>query len=375
MTEVCKLLKIKHIKTSGYQPQGNSVERLHRYMNAAITIQCHEYHLEWDECLDAIMYVYRASVSRSTAYSPFEMVYGRPAPLAVDSLFDKQEEPKSAHEYVRRLEKHLAVIYARAAAQQYRVQQQNASYRDGNEKRKEVQFEVGDAVLVWGPVTKNAPYLKSKLLYQWSEPFVVKTKVSKLHYILMQEQQRAGGKVMVETTAMHVNRLRPYTPWSDGRPSISNEPPLQEMWANPTALPVTKDFVILKTPEEGWRGWPFLVGKVLKVVAPKQAGGVTTFVLHWHGNNKASSAKGPYKPGYVDSMDNKLVFGPADKAMLKRSKEWSSAITKQVVSMQDILMVNPVLTKAGMLSSESMRLLATCPHIDWAGQLDVDMFE
>jgi len=49
MTEVCKLLNIKHIKTSGYQPQGNSVERLHGYMNAAITIQwadCHEYHLE-----------------------------------------------------------------------------------------------------------------------------------------------------------------------------------------------------------------------------------------------------------------------------------------------------------------------------------------
>jgi hypothetical protein len=180
---------------------------------------------------------------------------------------------------------------------------------------------------------------------------------------------------MVETTAMHVNRLRPYTPWSDGRPSISNEPPLQDMWANPTAPPVAKDFVILKTPEEGWRGWPFLLGKVVKVVAPKQAGGQATFVLHWHGNNKAGSAKGPYKPGYVDSMDNKLVFGPADKAMLKRSKEWSSTTTKQVVSMQDILMVNPVLTKSGMLSSESMRLLATCPHIDWAGQLDVDMFE
>ena len=98
-------------------------------------------------------------------------------------------------------------------------------------------------------------------------------------------------------------------------------------------------------------------------------------MIHWHGNNKAGSAKGPYKPGYVDSMDNKLVFGPSDKAMLKRSKEWTSAVTKQRVSMQDILLVKPEFTKAGMLSAESMRTLATCPHINWTDQLEVDMFE
>ena len=37
---VCKAMDIKHIRSSGYQPQGNAVERFHSFLNAALTIQC-----------------------------------------------------------------------------------------------------------------------------------------------------------------------------------------------------------------------------------------------------------------------------------------------------------------------------------------------
>ena len=51
---VCKAMDIKHIRSSGYQPQGNAVERFHSFLNAALTIQCHEQRVPWDEALAPI---------------------------------------------------------------------------------------------------------------------------------------------------------------------------------------------------------------------------------------------------------------------------------------------------------------------------------
>ena len=102
MQAVCRILKIKHIKTSGYQPQGNCVERFHRFLNAALTIYCHEFRSSWEDALDPILFALRASVSASTGYSPFYLVYGRDAPLPLDSIFGLEHDttPVSLPAYV-----------------------------------------------------------------------------------------------------------------------------------------------------------------------------------------------------------------------------------------------------------------------------------
>ena len=147
---------IKHIRSSGYQPQGNAVERFHSFLNAALTIQCHEQRIPWDEALAPIIYAYRASVSRSTGFSPFYMVYARQAPLSMDLVLAGPEQAQSPLQFVKALENRMAIVYKQAIQQQTRVRNQNVLYRNAEEKRKAVNFEVGDAVKLWGPVSAGA---------------------------------------------------------------------------------------------------------------------------------------------------------------------------------------------------------------------------
>ena len=86
MQAVCRTMGIAHIKTSGYQPQGNCVERFHRFLMAALCIHCHEFRHSWDEALPLILYAFRASVSSTTGHSPFYLTYGREAPLPMGAI-------------------------------------------------------------------------------------------------------------------------------------------------------------------------------------------------------------------------------------------------------------------------------------------------
>ena len=208
MQGVNKLLRIKHVRSSGYQPQGNQVERFHRFLVAALCIYCHEYRCAWDEALPQILFAFRASVSATTGYSPFFLVYGREAPLPVDSLFKLQhdENPITYAGYAARMQRAMQNVYKGVAKTQLKAMQRNKVDRDRREQRIAVSYEPGDSVLVWGPVSKGAPYPnKKKLLYQWSEPRIVKERVSPLHYKLYRRVELKNSVEYREGPPVHVN--------------------------------------------------------------------------------------------------------------------------------------------------------------------------
>ena len=65
-------LGIKLVTTAGYNPTGNSsVERFHRYFNAALSIVYDKIKATWDQIIPSILFSYRASVNDTTGYSPF----------------------------------------------------------------------------------------------------------------------------------------------------------------------------------------------------------------------------------------------------------------------------------------------------------------
>ena len=82
---------------------------------------------------------------------------------------------------------------------------------------------------------------------------------------------------------------------------------------------------------------------------------------------------GTYKPGYVDEKDNKLVFGAQKN--LRRFRPWTSSTTKTEVKMDDVLVVEPRLTKTGKLSSQLQLLLESCPRISWSSGERLDIFK
>ena len=108
-----------------------------------------------------------------------------------------------------------------------------------------------------------------------------------------------------------------------------------------------------------------LVGQVVAVVSEGANEPERRFVVHWFGNN-AGILKGPHRPGFVDSADNKLVFGPKRAQGRGRYSPWTSALTKQRVTQGDILLVEPKLSSGNKLLSEDLNHLENCPFLSWA---------
>jgi hypothetical protein len=363
MQEVCRILRIHHIKTSGFNPQANGVvERFHRFLMACLTVHVHEFRSTWDDALAPILFAFRASVSTTTGYSPFFLVYGREAPLPLDSLFKLEQEgrPQSVEQYTRRLHQTLQNVYKGVAKAHMAAMEKNRDYRDRKEQRKHVSFTPGDFVLVWGPVAAGAPYPdKKKLLYQWSTPRVVHTQISDLHYRVLERVENKHSVSYELSQPIHVNRLRPFSPLDDGKPSVPNQPPPpKSRWITPQA-PVVGDMVVVHTEAE-WDDKPFDVARVLQVL---REGRTTRFVVHWFGNMQ-DAVTGAQHPCYVDRRDNKRVYKRQDSKAAQFSP-WTSETTRTKITQENLLLVGVKLTRAGKLSAEDLDKLQACPHIQW----------
>ena len=162
--------------------------------------------------------------------------------------------------------------------------------------------------MVWGPVTAKATHPKSaKLLYKWSNPHVVVKKVSRLLYKVASYKtfKTKPGQLIVKGP-FHVNRLHPYTPLSDGSPSVQCNPDRpRARWSRPERKAKVNDVVIICVNSE-WEDTPFAVCKVLNTriataLRPR------SYVVQWYGSY-ASRIRGPYFQGWVDSKDNKVVY-------------------------------------------------------------------
>jgi hypothetical protein len=89
-------LGIHPIYTSGWQPQSNGVcERTNRYINAALSCVVNAYKNDWQYFVDTAIFAHRVSVSSSTGYSPFELLYLRKPTLPVDLLFGVLPPPEA----------------------------------------------------------------------------------------------------------------------------------------------------------------------------------------------------------------------------------------------------------------------------------------
>jgi len=74
---MCKRWSIRQIKTTGWQPQANPVERVHRWLNSSMTTLSSAFGNDWDTCVDAVIFSFNTSYHEATGFSPYNLVYGR----------------------------------------------------------------------------------------------------------------------------------------------------------------------------------------------------------------------------------------------------------------------------------------------------------
>ena len=87
VSELCKLLGIRKIHSSGYRPQtSGSVKNWHHTLHAMMAKMVSSHQRDWSDCLGYVTFCYNASVHSSTGYSPFFLTTGREAVWNADFL-------------------------------------------------------------------------------------------------------------------------------------------------------------------------------------------------------------------------------------------------------------------------------------------------
>jgi hypothetical protein len=199
MKEVSRLLSVKQIFTTPYNPRCNGmVERFNGSLKKILRRLCAESPKEWDRYLPAVLFAYRTSVQESTGFTPFEIVTGRKArgPLDILKAYwskDDEEEARTVYQYVLDLRQRLEQTCRLAEEESKTAQRRNKKYYDKKTGRKKI--KVGSKVLILLPTKSN------KLLLQWRGPFEVIEQKSPVNYVV---------KVKGREKNFHVNNLKPY---------------------------------------------------------------------------------------------------------------------------------------------------------------------
>ena len=106
MQEAFRRASIRLTFTLTYNPQSNSVERVHGDLNIMLRVLRHQHAADWEEVLPVALLALRSAVHESTEVTPFACVYRKEPATPLDMLCYFPGAPLAAHSYVRRLEDH-----------------------------------------------------------------------------------------------------------------------------------------------------------------------------------------------------------------------------------------------------------------------------
>ena len=90
--EICSILGVQKVNTSGYHPQTDGlVEKFNSTLINMISKSSDSGGMEWDQQLPLLLFAYRSTVQESTRESPFFLLYGRDPRLPTGSVLDEVE--------------------------------------------------------------------------------------------------------------------------------------------------------------------------------------------------------------------------------------------------------------------------------------------
>ena len=145
--ELCQLMGIEKIRTTVYHPQCNGIAEIFNktLLNMIGTLEP-EKKANWKHYLPSLSFAYNAMKHESTGYTPFELMYGRKPRLAIDTLFQIENNDQISTDYVNDLKKKLET--ARNIANKTLEQKRNKQKLLYDRKANAATIHVGDKVLV-----------------------------------------------------------------------------------------------------------------------------------------------------------------------------------------------------------------------------------
>jgi hypothetical protein len=200
--EFCKNLGIKHKTTSPFHAQTDGmVEKFNRTFLNMIRNYISEDQTDWSKHVSLLLYAYRTAVHDSIGVSPAEALQIRKLKLPLDVFrppalsFGGENRNKSFDDFVDK----MLLIRSKVRQDAERALQSRKNTYDSAKTRKiRESFSVGDKVYWKKPIAKIGR--SPKLSPIWQGPFVIKTRLSDLNYVI------TDGKKT--TVTVHVNNLK-----------------------------------------------------------------------------------------------------------------------------------------------------------------------
>jgi O-acetyl-ADP-ribose deacetylase (regulator of RNase III) len=196
----CKTFSVTQVFSSPYHHQPlTRAEQCARSIHSALRILC-DSHNDWSKHLQAVALGLRSTASTSSKLSPYEIMFGKRMPLAVDiSLMPTTPTVSSPEAYAREIGPKLEIL--RHIAMQ-NVEENASRQRDSRNKTAVTPtYKAGDIVLLHD--TRVKPNESAKLKKKFAGPFIIISCEPHFNYKL---KHLVTGKELKR--AVHATRLR-----------------------------------------------------------------------------------------------------------------------------------------------------------------------
>ena len=201
--ELMKKAGIKKIRTTPYRPQGNAqCKRFNRTlfgMLGTLPIECKK---DWQNLVAAMTHAYNCTVSKTTGFSPYFLMYGREPQLPIDvelSLPGRCEE-FNVNSYGERLLNKIDIAFQKARENIAQDAVHRKQYHDKNVRCHDL--KVGDIILV----RRNLFDSQYKTADKWEdEPYRVVSQMEDTPVYWIQ----SIGNPKAPSRVLHRNMLHP----------------------------------------------------------------------------------------------------------------------------------------------------------------------
>jgi transposase InsO family protein len=145
-SNVCKLLRVKRIKTSAYKSQANgALERTHGVLVEYLRRYILENQTDWDCWISYATFVFNTTPHSGTGFTPFELLFGR-KPNIPGILQEPLENRYNYDSYVQELQSRLQSCYDVARSNLNAKKEKSKGYYDRNTVVP--LFAIGEKVLL-----------------------------------------------------------------------------------------------------------------------------------------------------------------------------------------------------------------------------------
>ena len=154
--EICKLLDVRKINTSGYHPQTDGmVERFNMTLTNMIAKSCNVHNRDWDVHLPYLLFAYRCSAQESTKESPFFLMHGRDPRIPTESLLAQNRSPYAVDADDFKLDLVSSLSLAWKLASESIESSQISQKRFYDRATKQPKVHPGDRVMVFMPAEQQ----------------------------------------------------------------------------------------------------------------------------------------------------------------------------------------------------------------------------